>query len=530
MSQVKKKSLVSNIDWFMTIAITVLIIGLGLLMSKFPDQSVSITNKMLWGLLNNTGGFWLVFTLVVLIVCVAFAFSKYGNVRLGKDEPKFSKGSLFFMVTCASFGAAVIYWCFLETGFYAQTPPFNLEPFSTEAYEWAIAYNQFHYGPSAWAMMIIFAIPYAFSMYIIKNRNTSLSGVMEAVVGKKIPMIIRKLVDLVFLFCTIGAVSMSFGLALPVISGITSNLLGIENSIMISVTILLAITVLYTLSSYVGLEKGMAKISTFNIYLGIAIIVLVFLVSDKVFTMNYLTNGFALMLNNYMKMSLWTDPIIKSGFPEGWTVFYMAYWLIFGPFVGLFFAKISQGHTFRTMLVVGILAGATGSWVLFGVMQSYAVNLQITGVIDAPALLAAGDPIALIMSVLNTFPMSKVFMFLFVILGCVFCATTMDGSAYSLSSSTTFSLGEDETPNPLFKGFWCIILAIIPLVFVLIDAPLSAIKSIATTMSVPLAIIITVMAYSSIKGFVKMYGGMTKEEIINGNEPKEKEVLLKEAE
>jgi BCCT family betaine/carnitine transporter len=506
-----------NIDWAMTLSITVLILGLGFLMARFPGKSIEVTNKMLWGMLNNSGGFWLIFTLIVLVVCFSFAFSKYGNVRLGKEKPKFSKGALFFMVSCATFGAAVVYWCFLETAFYAQTPPFNLEPFSPAAYEWAIAYNQFHYGPSAWAMMLIFAIPYAFSMYVLKNKNTSLSGVMEAVSGKKIPVLIKKIVDLIFLFCTIGAVSMSFGLALPVISGVTANLLGIENSIWISIVLLMSITVVYTLSSYVGLEKGMAKISSFNVYYAIFLLALVFMVSDKVFTMNYITNGFGLMLNNYMKMSLWTDPIIKSGFPEGWTVFYMAYWLIFGPFVGLFFAKISQGHTFKTMLIVGIMAGSFGSWVLFGIMQAYAVNLQITGVIDAPALLAAGDSLALIMAVLETLPFPKVFMFIFVTMGMAFCATTMDGSAFSLSSATTLELSEDESPNPLFKSFWCIVLAIIPLIFVLIDAPLSAIKSIATTMSVPLAIIITYMTVNTIKGFTGMYGKMKKDEIIASN-------------
>ena len=52
-------------------------------------------------------------------------------------------------------------------------------------------------------------------------------------------------------------------------------------------------------------------------------------------------NSIGLMLDNFLRISFWTDPVSKSGFPEAWTVFYWAWWLAYA-FIGDCFLAASR--------------------------------------------------------------------------------------------------------------------------------------------------------------------------------------------
>lgn len=55
------------------------------------------------------------------------------------------------MLFTSGVGTSIIILGFLEPIYYVTTPPFHLEPFSRESYEFAHMYGQFHWGLSAWA-------------------------------------------------------------------------------------------------------------------------------------------------------------------------------------------------------------------------------------------------------------------------------------------------------------------------------------------------------------------------------------------
>ncbi len=52
----------------------------------------------------------------------------------------------------------------------------------------------------------------------------------------------------------------------------------------------------------------------------------VFIVSGASFIMNYFTDSVGMLLMYLPRMLFYTDPIAKGGFPQGWTVFYWAWW------------------------------------------------------------------------------------------------------------------------------------------------------------------------------------------------------------
>eukprot|EP00481_Brizalina_sp_1-RS-2013_P003463 TRINITY_DN9367_c0_g1_i1.p1 TRINITY_DN9367_c0_g1~~TRINITY_DN9367_c0_g1_i1.p1 ORF type:complete len:105 (+),score=8.39 TRINITY_DN9367_c0_g1_i1:37-315(+) len=60
------------------------------------------------------------------------------------------------------------------------------------------------------------------------------------------------------------------------------------------------------------------------------------------------------LLSNFFVMATWAEPFGGYGtfenthFPQDWTIFYWAWWLVFAPSMGLFVARISRGRTIKT--------------------------------------------------------------------------------------------------------------------------------------------------------------------------------------
>ncbi len=67
-----------------------------------------------------------------------------------------------------------------------------------------------------------------------------------------------------------------------------------------------------------------------------------------VFIMDNFTNSFGNMVGNFWSMIFWTDPYTDGTFPQDWTIFYALWMASYGPFMGLFIARISRGRTVRT--------------------------------------------------------------------------------------------------------------------------------------------------------------------------------------
>lgn len=121
-------------------------------------------------------------------------------------------------------------------------------------------------------------------------------------------------------------------------------------------------------------------------------------------------------------------------FPQDWTVFYWAWWLVFAPTIGLFIAKISRGRTIRNMVVGSMFYGSLGCAMFMIILGNYGLYLQMTGAVDVVGILNNESPTAAIFSILNSLPMSYVVVAVFTFLATIFTATTFDSISYILAS------------------------------------------------------------------------------------------------
>lgn len=145
-------------------------------------------------------------------------FSDIGQIKLGdpEEKPEFSIVSWAAMLFCAGIGASILYWSMIEWVYYYQSPPFHVEGQTPEAAEWAAAYGIFHWGPLAWAIYLIPAIPIAYFYYVRNHSVLKISEALMPVIGERMAHgWLGKVIDVSFIFGMLGGGATTLGLAAP---------------------------------------------------------------------------------------------------------------------------------------------------------------------------------------------------------------------------------------------------------------------------------------------------------------------------
>lgn len=181
------------------------------------------------------------------------------------------------------------------------------------------------------------------------------------------------------------------------------------------------------------------------------------------------TNSIGLLVQNFIELSFYVDPITKGqnfitaaeegksyldaggAFLEWWTIFYWAWWIAYAPFMGLFVARISRGRTIRELITVEILGGSLGCWIFFAVLGNSSMFFQLEGTLDLSQMVSDGQaPEAIVATIMElggrTIPFGIPLLVVCVVLAFIFGATTLDSSAYTLATVATEDTGEAVEP------------------------------------------------------------------------------------
>lgn len=446
------------------------------------------------------GFLYIWYAVAVMIFLIWLASSKYGKIKLGgpQDTVEFSTISWVGMLFSAGVGAGLLYWSVVEWGYYIESPPFGIEGGSDSAKEWASAYGLFHWGPSAWAIYCLPTIAIAYAFYVRKIPYLRLSTGLASFLPKGINSARGRFVDFLFMINLIGGTGTSLGLVSPMIAGGAAKMFGLEHNFLLEVYIVIISIIIFGTSAYMGLKKGIKILSDFNVLLAFVLLFFVLAVGPTVFILKTSTNSIGLMLQNFIRMSLWTDPIASSGFVENWTIFYWAWWVAYAPFVGIFVARISKGRSIRQVITGMLIYGSLGAWMFFMIFGNYALHLEINDLLNISSLLHDGSKAtaAAISEIMLSLPWGILVLIVFVIISLVFSATTYDSASYTLASISTKRLKAGENPARWNRLFWAFGLAILPVSLLFIDGGLKVILSSTIVVSLPLLIVNILMIRS----------------------------------
>ncbi|WP_257285662.1 BCCT family transporter [Endozoicomonas sp. SESOKO1] len=497
----------SNIDLKLTLISFAAVLLLGILAVIYPESVKSTMGAMLDYTVINFGSGFLWYTIFATIVLLYLALSRFGEIRMGDSKPKFSKFQLFAMALSAGMGASTMYWGFIESVYYFMDPQFGITD-RDMSMEYATAYNMFHWGAAGWFIYLIVAIPFAVVFYLKKSQRMSLSGVLNSLFNDALPLWVQQLVDLLFIITTLAATALTLGLGIPMISSNIASLTGIPDNLMLGIGVILGLSVIFSLSSYIGIEKGMARLSSATIYICAFFVGLIFIIGPSALIMNNTTNGIGVMLTEYIRMSTSTDPFGNTLFPQYWTVFFLANWISYSPGVGVFITKIILGHKLRDVILILVIGGTMGSVAIFGICGTYAMNLIETGTIDGVAMIEEGQPTLLVKAIFAHSPMPMVLTAIYLVTMILFTVTTLDGTSYSLTGIVTKKLDAEANVSPVFRLFWCLLLTALPIVFLLINANLNILKSFPVLIIVLITPVFLIAAIRTLQYLQQSYHGI----------------------
>jgi len=317
------------------------------------------------------------------------------------------------------------------------------------------------------------------------------------------------LIDIMIVLGIVGGVATSLGLGVPLLSAMLSTLFDVPDSMLIKMTVLTLWTLIFGASVYRGLKAGIKVLADINIVLATITIIFVLVAGPGIFIMDLTVNSIGLMFNNFISASTWTDPIENGGFPEAWTGFYWAWWLAYTGMVGLFFGRISRGRTIR-QLVLGVIGwGTLGTWLFMAVMGGYSLYLELNGTLAVKEILSAQGMSFVNALVIQSLPFGKFTLTIFTLLSIIFYATTIDSSAYVLSSICAKNLRNDAEPKRWNRVAWAILLALIT-AGILQAGALDAIKAITVLSSVPMIPIIVLLCISLVRWLNKDFGHLVR--------------------
>lgn len=92
------------------------------------------------------------------------------------------------------------------------------------------------------------------------------------------------------------------------------------------------------------------------------------------------------MVQNFIELSTFTDPLRTSNFPQTWTIYYWAYWMVWCVAAPFFIGSISRGRTVRQTILGGYVFGVGSTLTSFIVLGNYSMGQQMTGKADFIAL------------------------------------------------------------------------------------------------------------------------------------------------
>lgn len=486
-----------KIDWFITTVPFVSIFILCISFFLFPVQANNILGKIRFFLGDTLGIYYLIIGLGIFLLSIFIACSKYGKIVLGEqdEKPKYNFLTWGAMMFTCGLAADILFYSFAEWVLYASDPHIA-ELGSIQ--EWAGVFPLFHWSFIPWSFYLVLAVSFGFMLHVRKRERQRYSEACRSILGKYTDGLLGRVIDLLAVFALIAGTATTFSVATPLMSSTINNLLRIDlDTRMITILILIITCIVYTYSLLHGF-KGisiLAKLCMIFFFFLLAYILI--FCGEMKYIVETGVSSFGKMVQNFLELSTYTDPQRTTSFPQNWTIYYWAYWMVWCVAAPFFIGNISRGRTVRQTICGGYLFGVGATVLSFIILGNYSMGKQIAGEIDfLAAYQKSGDIYELIISMIRTMPLSTLVLILLLATMIAFYATSFDSIALIASCYSYKSLNADEQPHHLIQLMWCVLLILLPIALVFSDSSMSNLQSVSIIAAFPIGIVIVLIVIS----------------------------------
>ncbi|WP_442598955.1 glycine betaine uptake BCCT transporter [Neobacillus sp. D3-1R] len=464
-----------------------------------PSTLETVTSNVQSVITNSFGWYYLILVTLFVIVCLYFLISPIGKIRLGKqdEKPEFSVGTWLAMLFSAGMGIGLVFWGTAEPiSHYALSSPTGGEEGTNQAIRDALRFTFFHWGIHAWAIYGIVALVIAYFNFRHDERGL-ISATLRPILGKRVDGATGKIIDILAVLATVIGVATTLGFGATQINGGLAYLFGLPVNFMIQLIIIVVVTVLFMMSAWSGLGKGIKILSNANMGLAGLLFLLMFILGPTLTILNLFTNTIGTYLQNLPSMSFRISPLNEEvrTWINGWTIFYWAWWIAWSPFVGIFIARVSKGRTIREFVFGVLIAPSVIGFLWFSTFGGSAIMLEHNGIAEISSLSTEQS----LFGVFEHYPMGTFLSIVAIILIGTFFITSADSGTYVLGMMTA---NGSHNPSNRIKLTWGIMLSVIAIVL-LYSGGLQALQNTMIAAALPFSVIMALMTISLIKALRK---------------------------
>lgn len=489
-----------KIDWVITLVPLAIIIALSVLFFFLPEQSNTVLGKIRFFFGDTIGTYYLIIGLGIFVLSLYIAFSKYGDIVLGKpdEKPKYSFFSWGCMMFTCGLAADILFYSFSEWILYA-TDPHIAEMGSIQ--DWASVYPIFHWSFIPWGFYLVLATAFGFMLHVRKRSRQRYSEACRPVLGRHTDGVGGRVIDLLAVFALLAGTATTFSIATPLMASVINELFHVNlNRTVITIIILLVTCFIYTYSLLHGF-KGISILAKVCIYLFFGLIAYVlFFGGQTQYIIDTGIEALGRMVQNFVELSTFTDPQRTTSFPQNWTIYYWAYWMVWCVAAPFFIGSISKGRTIRQTILGGYGFGVGSTLVSFIVFGNYSLGLQVSEKADFIAQYeATGDLYELIISIIRTMPCAPLVLVILLITMVAFYATSFDSIALTASCYSYQKLDDNEQPHKMIQLMWCILLILLPIALVFAESSMNNLQSVSIVAAFPIGIVMILIVVSFLK-------------------------------
>lgn len=307
-------------------------------------------------------------------------------------------------------------------------------------------------------------------------------------------------ISIIALVGTVFGVATSMGIGVVLLSVGFALIFGLPAGLGLQIALVVGAVVLTIAATTSGVDRGIRWIAELNLWSAVAMMVYILVTGQTAFLMNALVENIGRFLMTLPARTLQTFAYEPDGaeWMGGWTLFFWAFWLAWGPFVGVFLARISRGRTLREFVIAAITAPVLCDFIIVSLFGNSALFQVLQGNTTF-AELAVASPEQGWYALLGMFPGAMFLIGLATLSGLLFYLTSANSGAMVMSNFSA-SIPDPSQDGPKWlRVFWAVLTAVLTVAMLLAGG--------VTTMeyaTLIFALPVTVIAYLVMASFHKV--------------------------
>lgn len=456
-----------------------------------PALAGQAFQQLLAFITERFGWFYLLSVALFLVFTFGIALTRWGEIKLGPDHatPSYSFLSWFAMLFSAGYGIGLLFFGVAEPVLHYAAPPSGV-PETPEAARQAMQIAFFHWGVHIWAIYGLTGLVLAYFSFR-HGLPLSLRSALYPLIGQRIHGPWGHLVDIITILGTLFGIATTLGLSVTQINaGLHVLWPVIPNQVGVQVLAILVIAALAGLSVFAGLDRGVKRLSQFNMGLAGLLMLFVFCMGPTQFILDTFLQNTGSYLSHLVERTFHLQAYSHSDWMGNWTLFIFGWTLSWAPFVGLFIARISLGRTIRQFVFGILLVPTLFTFLWFSIFGDTALHLIMQEGQQQLIQQVQSDHATALFHLFDQLPLGNLASVLTLVLIITFFVTSADSGALVIDS---LAAGGAHATPAWQRLLWVALIALVA-ACLLLSGGLKALQTMSITSALPFTIILLLAA------------------------------------